>query len=181
MIGGDVAVAFYDRSKNSFHAEDYYLSATMECDGKNGACPDERLGGRNDAVLVTGTRRNGVTCVVYRRPVQTNEAINDQPVPVDAAALVIAAVGPLSDADQPGAHAVHDATKGAIGGGGRTGEKFTARGVCVFVSPTTTVPPIFSPNPGTVNSVGYRIRVNKNRYRFNAVFNKNYPSAFGKY
>lgn len=113
MIGGDVVVAFFDRAKNSFHAEDYYLSATMECDGKNGACPDERLGGRNDAVSVTGTRRNGVTCIVYRRPVQTNEAINDQPVPMDAAALVIAAVGPLADADQPGAHAVHDATKGS--------------------------------------------------------------------
>lgn len=112
MIGGDVAVAFYDRTKNSFHAEDYYLSATMECDGKNGVCPDERLGGRNDAVLVTGSRRNGVTSVVYRRPVQTNEAINDQPVPVDGDALVIAAIGPLANADQPGAHAVHDATKG---------------------------------------------------------------------
>lgn len=112
MIGGDVTVAFYDRAKNSFHAEDYYLTATMECDGKNGACPDERLSGRNDVVLVTGTRRNGVTCVVYRRPVQTNEAINDQPILVDEAALVIAAVGPLGNDNQPGAHAVQDTTKG---------------------------------------------------------------------
>ncbi|XP_025413670.1 protein Skeletor, isoforms B/C-like isoform X2 [Sipha flava] len=114
MLGGDVAVTFYDRARNSFHAEDYYMSATTGCDGKNGVCPDERLGGRNDAVLVTGTRRNGVTCVVYRRPVQTNEAVNDQPVPVDVDALVIAAVGPLAGSDQPGAHAVQDMTTDEI-------------------------------------------------------------------
>lgn len=113
MIGADVAVVYYNRTRNSFHAEDYYLSATMDCDGKNGVCPDERLGGRNDALLVTGTRRNGVTCVVYRRPVQTNEATNDQPVPVDEPALVVAAVGPLGGSDRPaGAHVVQDATKG---------------------------------------------------------------------
>jgi len=112
MIGGDVVVVFYNPAKNSFHAEDYYLSATTECDDKNGVYQDERLGGRNDAVLVTGTRRNGVTCVVYRRPVQTNEAINDQPVPVDVAALVIAAIGPLGSSDQPGAHAIQDMTTG---------------------------------------------------------------------
>ncbi|KAL4149249.1 hypothetical protein QTP88_003230 [Uroleucon formosanum] len=114
MIGGDVVVVFYNPAKNSFHAEDYYLSATTECDDKNGVCQDERLGGRNDAVLVTGTRRNGVTCVVYRRPVQTNEAINDQPVPVDVAALVIAAIGPLGSSDQPGAHAIQDMTTDEI-------------------------------------------------------------------
>lgn len=112
MIGGDVAVVFYDRENNSFHAEDYYLSATKECDGKNGVCADERLSGRDDAVLVTGTRRNGITCIVYRRPVQTNEAINDQPVPVDVATLVIAAIGPLGPSGQPGSHTVEDATSG---------------------------------------------------------------------
>lgn len=114
MLGGDVVITFFAQAKNSFHAEDYYLSATTVCDGKNGACPDERLSGRNDAVLVTGSRRNGVTCVVYRRPVQTNEAINDQPVPIDAAALVIAAIGPLTGtaSDQPGPHAAQDVTKG---------------------------------------------------------------------
>lgn len=127
MIGGDVTVAFYDRAKNAFHAEDYYLSATTECDGKNGVCPDERLGGRNDAVLVTGTRRNGVTSVVYRRPVQTNEAINDQPVPVDGDALVIAAVGPLAGADQPGAHAIHDAVKGTFIRGARRRDSLYTR------------------------------------------------------
>lgn len=114
MIGGDVVVAYYDQVKNTFHAEDYYLLATMECQGKNGVCQDEQLGGRNDVILVTGTRRNGVTCVVYRRPVQTNEAINDQAVPVDEDALVIGAVGPLvgPQKHQPGAHSFYDVTKG---------------------------------------------------------------------
>ena len=34
-----------------FRAEDYYISALSQCDGKQGACPDERIGGKNDAVL----------------------------------------------------------------------------------------------------------------------------------
>ncbi|VVC33457.1 Hypothetical protein CINCED_3A009785 [Cinara cedri] len=116
MIGGDVVVAFYDREKNTFHAEDYYLLATMECRGKNGVCQDELLGGRNDAVLVSGTRRNGVSCIVYRRPMQTNEAINDRAVPLDEEALVIAAIGPLfgTVARRPGAHSSSDMTKNEI-------------------------------------------------------------------
>ncbi|XP_050436047.1 protein Skeletor, isoforms B/C [Adelges cooleyi] len=110
LLGSDVVVVFYDKVKNSFKAEDYYVSATMECDDNSGMCPDERLGGRNDAVLVTGTRRNGITCVVYRRPVQTNEAINDQPMPMDSPALIVAAIGPLGKSDQLSAYAPKDIT-----------------------------------------------------------------------
>lgn len=51
MVGGDVVVAFYDRKMRRFRAEDYYLSALAQCDGKQGVCPDERIGGRNDAEL----------------------------------------------------------------------------------------------------------------------------------
>lgn len=51
MRGGDVVVAFYDTSSRTFKAEDYHLSHLSQCDGKKGACPDERLGGRNDVVL----------------------------------------------------------------------------------------------------------------------------------
>lgn len=112
MLGGDVVMVYYERAKNTFRAEDMYLSATMDCDDKIGVCADERLGGRNDALLVTGTRRNGVTCVVFRRPVQTNEPINDQSVPVDRPALVIAAVGQLDGSGRPEQHETEDVTKG---------------------------------------------------------------------
>lgn len=51
QINGDVVVAFYEKKKMRFRAEDYYISSLSQCDGKQGACPDERIGGKNDAVL----------------------------------------------------------------------------------------------------------------------------------
>lgn len=50
MQYGDVVVAFYDRSQLRFRVEDYYISHLSQCDGKQGVCPDERIGGKNDAV-----------------------------------------------------------------------------------------------------------------------------------
>lgn len=52
-----MVVAFYDKVARVFRAEDYYLSDLAQCDGKRGACPDERIGGRND-VTVGAYRKN---------------------------------------------------------------------------------------------------------------------------
>lgn len=51
MSRSDVVVAFYDTTRRVFRAEDYFISDLSQCDGKNGACPDERMGGRNDVVV----------------------------------------------------------------------------------------------------------------------------------
>lgn len=51
MLNADVVVAFYDRSRLKFRVEDYYITHLSQCDGKQGVCPDERIGGKNDAVL----------------------------------------------------------------------------------------------------------------------------------
>lgn len=51
MVGGDVTVAFYDRKSRTFQAVDYYLSHLSQCDGKQGVCPDERIGGKNDVEI----------------------------------------------------------------------------------------------------------------------------------
>ena len=51
MQNGDIVVAFYDRTQLRFRVEDYYMSHLAQCDGKQGVCPDERIGGKNDAVL----------------------------------------------------------------------------------------------------------------------------------
>ena len=61
MIGGDVVVVAYNNRTGKFIAEDYYMSDYAQCDGRKGVCPDERVGGKNDAVLVHGERKNGVT------------------------------------------------------------------------------------------------------------------------
>nr|XP_024216271.1 protein Skeletor, isoforms B/C [Halyomorpha halys] len=108
MVGGDVVVAYFDSDTQRFHAIDYFMSATSQCDGKNGVCPDERLGGRNDVELLSGERHMGVTKVVYRRPLHTNEPINDKPIPSSGDTYVIAAIGPLSSRKEAYAHGVRD-------------------------------------------------------------------------
>lgn len=61
MIGGDVVVIAYNNRTGKFIAVDYYMSGYAQCDGMKGVCPDERVGGKNDAVLLDGERKNGVT------------------------------------------------------------------------------------------------------------------------
>ncbi|XP_073970372.1 protein Skeletor, isoforms B/C isoform X2 [Rhodnius prolixus] len=110
MVGADVVVAFWDTKDRQFKAIDYYMTATAQCDGKNGVCPDERLGGRNDVELLSGDRRGGVTTVTYRRPLHTNEPINDRPVSAQGETSVVAAIGPLNARMEANAHAVNDKT-----------------------------------------------------------------------
>lgn len=55
MVGADVVVAYYDTVSRVFRAEDYYLSHLSQCDGKQGVCPDVRIGGRNDVDVCTYT------------------------------------------------------------------------------------------------------------------------------
>lgn len=110
QIGGDVTVAFYDTSLRQFRAVDYYMSHTAQCDGKSGVCPDERIGGRNDVRVVSGNRKNGVTSVTYTKPLQTNEAVNDRPIPSEGEVSVIAAIGPLNSRREANAHLPHDKT-----------------------------------------------------------------------
>ncbi|XP_054266957.1 protein Skeletor, isoforms B/C isoform X2 [Macrosteles quadrilineatus] len=110
MVGADVAVVYYNIDQKTFHAVDYYITASSQCDGKNGVCPDERLGGRNDITLISGERKNGVTSVKFRRPLQTNEPINDRPIPSEGEVSIIAAIGPLNSRKEANAHDFRDRT-----------------------------------------------------------------------
>lgn len=110
MIGGDVTVAFYDAELNSFHAVDYYMSHTAQCDGTSGVCPDERIGGRNDVILISGERKNNITTIVYTRPLQTNEPVKDLTIPRKGEVNVIAAFGPLNSRKEANAHSITDKT-----------------------------------------------------------------------
>ena len=42
MDGGDVVVAWLDRSTGQGYAHDYYLGAKAQCAGGRGACPDTK-------------------------------------------------------------------------------------------------------------------------------------------
>lgn len=112
MIGSDVVVAYYDENSGKFHANDYYISATSQCDGKSGVCPDEVINGRNDVKLIYGERRHGITTIIYERPLQTNEPVNDKPILLNTKTNVIAAIGPLNSINEPTTHAVADKSVG---------------------------------------------------------------------
>lgn len=112
MIGSDVVVAYYDENSGKFHANDYYISGTSPCDGKSGVCSDETIKGRNDVKLIYGERRNDITTIIYERPLQTNEAVNDKPISLGVKTNVIAAIGPLNSMNEPSTHAQADKTIG---------------------------------------------------------------------
>ncbi|XP_048522667.1 protein Skeletor, isoforms B/C isoform X2 [Dendroctonus ponderosae] len=110
MIGADITVVFFDKDLRSFRAEDYYISHLSQCDGKSGVCPDERIGGRNDVSVLHGDRTNGVLTIKYSKPLHTNEAINDRPIPESDPVSVIAAFGPLNNRTEANAHTRKDRT-----------------------------------------------------------------------
>ncbi|CAK9799996.1 Protein Skeletor, isoforms B/C [Anthophora plagiata] len=109
MMGADVVVIAYSKRTGKFIAEDYYISGYAQCDGTKGVCPDERIGGENDAVLVHGERKNGVTTVMYTRPLRTNEPVIDKMIP-DTETSVIAAIGHLNLRGEANSHQSFDKT-----------------------------------------------------------------------
>ncbi|XP_021944452.1 protein Skeletor, isoforms B/C isoform X3 [Folsomia candida] len=71
MVGADAVVVYHTpNQREKFHADDYYMSAKSQCDGKDGVCPDKRIGGKNDVQVLGGARRNGVTTVQFRKPMK---------------------------------------------------------------------------------------------------------------
>lgn len=58
-------------------------------------------------ILVWADRKKMVTSIKFKRPLQTNEPINDLPIPTDGYVSVIAAIGPLNSRQEANAHS-HD-------------------------------------------------------------------------
>ncbi|KAF2359543.1 DOMON domain [Trinorchestia longiramus] len=94
MENSDVVVAYFDSADGSYHAVDYSITARTPCDGTFGVCPDERIGFRNDASVITGERSEGFTSVTYKRPYETGDR-HDLPVP-EGPQTVVAAIGSLN-------------------------------------------------------------------------------------
>ncbi|XP_065556383.1 protein Skeletor, isoforms B/C-like isoform X2 [Artemia franciscana] len=110
MINGDVTVAFHDVETQQFVAEDYFLQAKSQCDGVNGVCPDRRLGGSNDVIVLGGRRHNGITTIIYRKNIENLDSRLDRPISTTGYANMIAAIGPLNQRKEANYH-----------GGDRTG------------------------------------------------------------
>ncbi|KAK3890404.1 hypothetical protein Pcinc_005655 [Petrolisthes cinctipes] len=104
MLNSDLVVAYYDSTDGSFHAIDYTVTAKSECDGKQGVCPDEKVNGRNDASVIGGERKNGITSITFSRPYQTNDHMDLPILRYSGAITVLAAIGHLNNRKEADYH-----------------------------------------------------------------------------
>ncbi|KAL6549527.1 hypothetical protein OROHE_008644 [Orobanche hederae] len=109
MVGGDVAVTGFEEDGLPF-AHDYYITKYSECmineDGTvQGVCPDsmynstDPVGLVNNTRLVYGHRKDGVSFIRYRRPLQSNDINYDLAVDPMANMMVIWAIGLIKPPD----------------------------------------------------------------------------------
>eukprot|EP00057_Strongylocentrotus_purpuratus_P011347 XP_011665821.1 PREDICTED: protein Skeletor, isoforms B/C [Strongylocentrotus purpuratus] len=101
MVGGDVVVTFVD-GNGVAQAVDYYLGSQAQCSPQNGAgaCPDviSSNSASNDVTLVESSIDNGMTHIVYRRPLAASDATYDKAISTTEPTYVIWARG-LINAD----------------------------------------------------------------------------------
>ncbi|CAG5020852.1 unnamed protein product [Parnassius apollo] len=114
MLGADVVVAYWDTKANQPRVADYTITHLAQCDGERGVCPDQRLGGSNDAVLVSGQQKNGITTITYRRPLAAKEPMKDKEILTSRSQSVIAAFGPLNSRYEANAHSFMDTTRNDV-------------------------------------------------------------------
>ncbi|CAK1540895.1 unnamed protein product [Leptosia nina] len=114
MLGADVAVAYWDNRSNQPRVADYTITHLAQCDGERGVCPDGRLSGSNDVVLVSGQQKDGVTTITYRRPLAAREPMKDKEVLTSRSQSVIAAFGPLNSRYEANAHSFMDTTRSDV-------------------------------------------------------------------
>ncbi|XP_045780511.1 protein Skeletor, isoforms B/C isoform X2 [Maniola jurtina] len=111
MLGADVVVAYWDSRTNQPRVSDYTITHLAQCDGELGVCPDSRLGGSNDAVVVSGSQKGGITSITYRRPLAASEPVKDKEILTTRPQSVIAAFGPLNSRYEANAHSFMDTTR----------------------------------------------------------------------
>ncbi|KAJ2941635.1 hypothetical protein O0L34_g14691 [Tuta absoluta] len=114
MLGADVVVAYWDTRVDQPRVADYTITHLAQCDGERGVCPDQRLGGSNDVVLVSGAQKNGVTTITYRRPISATEPGKDLEILTSRSQSVIAAFGPLNSRYEANAHSFMDTTRNDV-------------------------------------------------------------------
>ncbi|XP_063369261.1 protein Skeletor, isoforms B/C isoform X2 [Cydia amplana] len=114
MLNADVVVAYWDNKANQPKVADYTISHLAQCDGERGVCPDARLGGSNDVVVVSGQQKNGITTITYRRPLAAKEPNKDKEVLTSRSQSVIAAFGPLNSRYEANAHSFMDTTRNDV-------------------------------------------------------------------
>ncbi|XP_010541578.1 PREDICTED: cytochrome b561, DM13 and DOMON domain-containing protein At5g54830-like [Tarenaya hassleriana] len=109
MLGADIVITGFREDGFPF-ADDFYITKYSECSVKNGTasgvCPDAVYEGSdsvapsvNNTKLVYGHRRDGVSFVRYRRPLNGSDSKYDLPVNPTESMIVIWALGLIKPPD----------------------------------------------------------------------------------
>ncbi|KAL5467444.1 hypothetical protein EMCRGX_G031668 [Ephydatia muelleri] len=99
MLGADPTITWVD-NVGVAHAEDYYLSSYVQCRDGAGACPDVATSGggcKNNVFNISGSRSNGVQCVTYSRPFDSNDSECDSIIDPSQPQYVVWGVGGLGE------------------------------------------------------------------------------------
>uniref|UniRef100_A0A2A4IWG9 DOMON domain-containing protein n=1 Tax=Heliothis virescens TaxID=7102 RepID=A0A2A4IWG9_HELVI len=104
MVGGDVAVAWVDKTTLKGFADDYYLDAKSQCAGVRGSCPDERLVENTNSIrLLNAALVNGYSIVTYQRSLRAADEL-DRAVLTNTSQPIIWAIGPLNSRNEVSYH-----------------------------------------------------------------------------
>ncbi|XP_048001741.1 protein Skeletor, isoforms D/E isoform X2 [Leguminivora glycinivorella] len=110
MVGGDVAVAWVDKTTLKGFAVDYYLDAKSQCAGVRGSCPDEVfVDGTNSIRLLNAALVNGYSIVTFQRSLKAADEL-DLAFLTNSSQPIIWAIGPLNSKNEVSYH--HHFTKG---------------------------------------------------------------------
>jgi len=104
MVGGDVVVSWLDQASGRGVASDYFLNAKAQCQGGQGACPDDRIRGASGNVrLLNAALINEFTMLTFQRPLRAVDR-NDLPIYTNGSQAVIWAIGPVNSQGETSYH-----------------------------------------------------------------------------
>lgn len=95
MDGADPAIAF--ESNGTFLAVDYSMTGRAQCSQGVGVCPDVRLAspGVDQITNVSGSRKNDLVQISYRRPLRAVDSEADRPFSTTGETFIVWAIGPI--------------------------------------------------------------------------------------
>ncbi|KAK9722443.1 Electron transfer DM13 [Popillia japonica] len=105
MLGSDVTVAYMNGY--SGYALDYNITALTPCVkvlGQNkGVCRDELVGGQDNNQFISGSRKDGINVITYRRSLSSSDD-GDKEFATDREIYIVWAMGRLDSQNEPSFH-----------------------------------------------------------------------------
>lgn len=114
MIGADAAVCYIDG--HYANAVDYNITDRHLCTNVlgryKGVCPDIKVGSKESYQILTFSRTDGITSIIFRRNLENYDDDGDQVYKADGDTYLVWAIGKISSVKEPTFH--HTYPKGTV-------------------------------------------------------------------